>query len=123
MTARNPTGFPLNPVRVNDDKAGKHQFLTWMAVDPVSGFIYTVFYDRRNHDKIDTDVYLGYSTDGGRTFTNQKISEESFKPTSMAFFGDYNNISAYNGVVRPIWTRMDKGLLSIWTALIDHQRQ
>ena len=107
------------PVRVNDDKPGKQQFLTWMAVDPVTGYIYTVFYDRRDMDGINTEVYLAYSTDGGKTFTNQLISEEPFKPTNMLFFGDYNNISAYDGVVRPIWTRMDKGKTSIWTALIN----
>jgi len=107
------------PVRVNDDKPGKQQFLTWMAVDPVTGYIYTVFYDRRDQDGVYTDVFLAYSSDGGETFTNLKISESAFKPSSMGFFGDYNNISAYNGVVRPIWTRMHKGQLSIWTALLD----
>lgn len=106
-------------VRVNNDKPGAHQFFTWMAVDPVTGHIYTVFYDRRMKDGIWTEVYLGRSVDGGQTFTNHKISESPFKTSSLVFFGDYNNISAYNGVVRPIWTRYEKGELSVWTALID----
>jgi hypothetical protein len=33
------------------------------------------------------------------------------------FFGDYTNITAYNGIIRPIWARMDIGMLSIWTDL------
>lgn len=107
------------PKRVNDDKAGKQQFLTWMAVDPATGYIYIVFYDRRDQDGVYTDVFLAYSTDGGETFTNQKISETAFKPTGMMFFGDYTNISAHNGVVRPIWARMDKGVTSVWTAILD----
>ncbi|MGK0364200.1 MAG: hypothetical protein ACI85O_001257 [Saprospiraceae bacterium] len=108
------------PKRVNDDAAGKQQFFTWMSVDEATGYIYTVFYDRRNHDDSQTDVYLAYSKDGGETFTNQKISETPFLPTSEGvFFGDYNNISARNGKVRPIWTRCDGGKLSVWTSLID----
>ncbi len=108
------------PKRVNDDPAGKQQFFTWMSVDAATGYIYTVFYDRRNHDDSQTDVYLAYSTDGGDTFTNQKISETPFLPTSEGvFFGDYNNISARNGKVRPIWTRCDEGKLSVWTSLIE----
>ena len=108
-------------VRVNDDAAGSHQFFTWMDVDPVTGYIYVVYYDRRAYDDNRTDVYLAYSTDGGRTFTNEQISEEPFVPSEEVFFGDYNDISAYGGVVRPIWTRYDDGTLSVWTALIQHK--
>lgn len=107
------------PVRVNDDSPGKHQFFTWMSVDPVTGAIYIVFYDRRNHDDYKTDVYLAYSFDGGQTFTNAKVSEKPFTPSTNLFLGDYNNISAYDGVVRPIWTRLDGNNTSILTALIN----
>ena len=31
------------------------------------------------------------------------------------FFGDYTNIDACNGVIRPIWTRLNNGQLSVWT--------
>ncbi len=107
------------PKRVNDDDSQRHQFFTWMDVDPVTGHVYIVFYDRREHKGDKTDVYMAYSKDGGDTFTNVKISKSPFKPTSDVFFGDYNNISAYKGRVRPIWTRLKGGKLSIWTALID----
>jgi len=107
------------PKRVNDDLAGKHQFLSWMDVDPKTGYIYIVFYDRRAYSANATDVYLAYSTDGAETFTNIKISEKSFTPTIGGFFGDYNDISAYNGRVRPIWTRLDNNVQSVWTALVD----
>jgi len=51
-----------------------------------------------------------------------KISEKPFTPTNNGvFFGDYNNISAYNGRVRPIWTQLDDRTLSVWTALIDFE--
>jgi hypothetical protein len=109
------------PKRVNDDPAGKHQFFTWMDVDPITGYIYIVFYDRRDdlEDTNSTEVYLAYSTDGGESFTNTKISESPFTPNPAVFFGDYNDISAYNGVVRPIWTRQEGMVLSVWTALVN----
>lgn len=109
------------PLRVNDDAPGKHQFLTWMSVDPTTGYIYIVFYDRRNYDDLKTDVFLAYSTDGGKSFKNVKISEEAFTPSSNSFFGDYNNISAYGGRICPIWTRMDDRITSVWTAVISEE--
>ncbi|NNE56177.1 MAG: exo-alpha-sialidase [Flavobacteriales bacterium] len=108
-----------NPIRINDDTSGQDQFFTWMAIDQTNGHLYTVFYDRRNYDDLRTDVYLASSADGGKTWLNERISEFPFIPTESMFFGDYNNISAHDGVVRPIWTRMDSGMTSVWTALIQ----
>ncbi len=107
------------PIRVNNDGKGKQQFFTWLAVDSVTGYLYIVFYDRRAYEDNQTDVYLAVSKDGGATFINKKISASPFLPSRGVFFGDYNNISAYDGIVRPIWTRCTGGQLSIWTALID----
>ena len=53
------------PVRVNNDPPGKHQFFTWMAVDPVTGHVHVVFYDRRMSDRTATHVYVATSTNGG----------------------------------------------------------
>lgn len=110
-----------SPLRVNDDSPGKHQFLTWMTMDEATGFIYILYYDRRNYDDLNTDVYLAYSTDGGNSFTNKKISESPFAPDSNYFFGDYTNIAAHEGRIVPVWTRMDNGKTSIVTAVIDQE--
>ncbi len=111
------------PTKVNNDTTQTHQFLTWMTIDQTNGVLYFVFYDRRAYDDETTDVYMAMSQDGGETFTNFKISESPFLPTSNVFFGDYNNITAHNNIVRPIWTRLHYGGgesgLSIWTAIID----
>lgn len=108
------------PIRVNDDPPGKHQFFTWMTIDQSTGYLYFVFYDRRNHSNNATDVYMAVSYDGGGTFTNFKVSESPFTPSGGQFFGDYNNISAVNGMVRPIWTRRENnGSLAIYTAIVD----
>ena len=107
------------PLRVNDDPPGKQQFFTWMCIDQATGYLWFVWYDRRNYNDDNTDVYMGLSKDGGETIQNFKVSEEPFLPWSSVFFGDYNNISAHNNVVRPIWTRLQDGSLSIWTAIVD----
>jgi len=108
-----------NAVRVNNDNTQQPQFLTWMDIDQSTGYLYFIFYDRRNHTTNLTDVYLAVSKDGGATFENYQISESSFMPSQSVFFGDYNNISVQNGIVRPIWTRLHYGELSVWTALIN----
>lgn len=107
------------PVKVNDDTGNKHQFFTWMDIDQTNGHLYFVFYDRRNHTNNQTDVYLAISSDGGNTFINRKISDTPFTPATGIFFGDYNNIVAHNDIIRPIWTRFDAGIFSIWTNVSD----
>jgi len=107
------------PARVNDDPPGKQQFFTWMTIDQTTGYLYFVFYDRREYSNNNTDVFMAISKDGGETFQNFKVSESPFLPTSSVFFGDYNNVTAHDGVIRPIWTRLHNGQISVWTAIID----
>lgn len=107
------------PILVNDDNTDRAQFFSWMTIDQANGDVYVVFYDRRNYNNANTDVYLARSTDGGQTFSNFKISESPFLPYSSVFFGDYTNIVAHNGRVRPIWGRLENGDMSIMTAIID----
>ncbi|MEA3446012.1 MAG: T9SS type A sorting domain-containing protein, partial [Bacteroidota bacterium] len=98
-----------------------HQFLTWMALDQATGFLWFVFYDRRNYNDNLTDVFMAVSKDGGQSFENFQISESPFVPNPNVFFGDYNNVTAFDNIVRPIWTRLHNSELSVWTALIDVQ--
>ena len=105
-------------VRVNDDETTRHQFMPWLSVDPATGYLYCVFYDRRNTTGSATDVYIAYSKDAGQTWVNEQLNASSFTPKSGAFMGDYNNISAYNGMVRPIWTELHDNKLSVWTAML-----
>lgn len=108
--------------RVNDDLTNREQFFSWMNIDQSNGNLYVVFYDRRARTGNYTDVYVAKSTDGGETFTNFKVSETSFNPTSNIFFGDYINISAFNGKIYPIWMRLDGTALSVWTTIIEEPK-
>jgi len=106
------------PIRVNTDTTVSHQFLSALTIDQTTGYLYCVFYDRRNHLNEDTDVYLATSKDGGTTWINERISEKPFTPDKSVFFGDYNDISAHQGMIRPIWTHLENKKLSVRTALI-----
>ncbi|HOY12490.1 MAG TPA: sialidase family protein [Saprospiraceae bacterium] len=107
-------------IKVNND-SGKaaHQFFHSMDLDQSSGYVYLLFYDRRNYQDAHNDVYLAYTTNGGKDFVNTKVSETSFLSEKIVFFGDYTDISAVQGKVRPIWTHQEGKVLKIKTALID----
>jgi len=95
------------PVRVNDDEAGKHQFSPAIAVDQVTGYIYVLFYDRRNFDNDSTEVYVAYSNKGGESFTNVKISEKPFDPGPESSIGNYINIAAQQGKIVAVWIQAE----------------
>jgi hypothetical protein len=109
------------PKRVNDDPPGKQQFMSCMTIDQATGYLYVLFYDRRNYTSgNNTDVYMAVSKDGGNTFVNYQVNANVFSPISSVFFGDYLGISAHNNVIRPIWMQMTGGgALSVWTSLIN----
>ena len=91
------------PVRVNSDPIhnGNDQFFQWMAVDPQSGAVNLIFYDRRR-DNHATAVTLARSTDGGRTFQNYTWDSESFEAEGD-FLGDYLAITAFGNKVFGAW--------------------
>ena len=97
-----------------------------MTVDQSTGYLWFVFYDRRAHADSATDVYMACSKDGGETYVNFRVSQAPFISQPGFFLGDYLNISAAQGVVRPIWIRMDSvpgwWERSVWTSLVDTGR-
>ena len=106
------------PVRVNGDETTRQQFFPAASLDPATGIIYVVYYDRRATIGDATDVYLSRSADGGQTFHRTRVSDASFTPVSGVFFGDYIGIVAWNRRIYPIWMRMDAQALSVWTAQV-----
>ncbi len=107
------------PQRINTDESGHEQFMHWFTVDPVTGYLYSLFYDRREHEGDTTDVYLAVSSDGGNSFRDFRINDKSFVPTSVDFFGDYIDVAAYNNLVRPMWMQLNNHQLKMFTAIIN----
>jgi hypothetical protein len=101
------------PLRVNDDAHGleNDQFYQWLSIDPSNGSLNVSFYDTRlDPTHLSTNVFYTRSTDGGLSFApNVRVTDASTNETCCGAqlgdqYGDYEGISAVNGVVRPIWT-------------------
>jgi len=107
-----------SPTKMGTDLGKKHQYLPWMTIDQVTGYIYIIYYGRNDYDDNQTDVYLSYSSDSGANFKTVKISESPFTPVETTSFGDYTNIAAHDGIITPVWTRMEDGKTSVWTSVI-----
>jgi len=91
------------PARVNNDSIhnGSDQFFQWMAVDPVSGAVNVIFYDRRTDNRA-TTVTLARSTNDGKTFTNWTFDQQAFEAEGD-FLGDYLALTAYGNKVFGAW--------------------
>ena len=105
--------------KVSDDNTQTHQFFPNIAIDPLTGIVYIVYYDRSRTGSIDTEVTLSRSVDGGDTFTSYKISKDSFLPTGTVFFGDYIDIAAYNGYIYPAWMTLNDGKMAVMIAKVQ----
>jgi hypothetical protein len=94
------------PVKVNNDPVhnGADHFFQWLAVDPVSGAVNVVFYDRRqDSDNKNQMVVLARSTDAGKTFANYAWTATPFNPEGV-FMGDYLGLAAWGDRVYGAWT-------------------
>jgi hypothetical protein len=98
-------------LKVNTDPAhdGDDHFFQWLAIDPSTGDVYVLFYDRRN-DPLDRSqtVTLARSSDGGRTFANYAWTNKLFD-AGGSFLGDYTGLAALDGRVYGVWTEKPSG--------------
>lgn len=83
-----------------------------ITVDPITGYIYIVYYSQNNPATYH-DINLLYSFDGGSTFYSVPVSVSPATVTN--WYHHYIGHSAYNGVIRPAWTTND----SLYTAIIS----
>ncbi len=114
-----------DPRSIHPQNDSSAQFMPWITADPQTGRLHAIYYDRkRRRGEEDlhpwaTHTTHAWSADGGLHWFEERLTAEPFLPSPKAFMGDYNAIEAVNGVVRPVWTELREGRLSIWTALID----
>lgn len=105
------------PARVNDDDAGHHQYFPWITVDAVTGHVYIVYFDRRNGDSNETDVWIAWSDNGGTSFKNTRISETSFIPSYDA--PSSLCVAASGGRIVVIWTAPGEGRQQLNSAVFQ----
>lgn len=114
-------GLTWTTVRVNNDSGQKHQSHPWVCVDQVTGIVYLVFYDRRNYNDNNTDVFLAWSSDGGNSFSQIKINTNSAIDVNAGnLWTDYIGITAHNNKIHPIWSGNSVSQqVTEWTTTID----
>ncbi|MDQ4096542.1 MAG: glycoside hydrolase, partial [Actinomycetota bacterium] len=106
------------PIRVNDNpvRDGTNQYLPMVAASIWR--VDVLFYDRRRDTRnIMTDATLATSTDGGRTFTNRRVSSESFDSrvgpivslTHGTDFGTKLGLESWDNKVVAAWTDTREG--------------
>jgi hypothetical protein len=102
------------PIRVNDDPAGRSQFLPKIAVNPLSGNIAVCWLDARNSaTNTAAQLFCSFATPAGATpafFANGQISDGASTSSGLANpgqvvedFGDYEGLSYFQGLAHPIW--------------------
>ena len=104
-------GTTWTPARQIDGSSGNDQFNQWLAVDPTTGNVVLSWYDTRNDSsRKSTEVFFTESKDHGGTFTSeQQVANAPTDETCCGAdlgnqYGDYEGISAFNGIARPVWT-------------------
>jgi hypothetical protein len=113
------------PMRINSDStSGKHHYLPWITVDQANGYISLVFYDNRNCSATEAEAWMAYSTDGGATFEDLKVSDVTFTPSPIPmmaskYMGDYLAIDAFGGKTFPCWTDTRSGHCLTYVSPID----
>ncbi len=110
--------------KVNQDTSRNDQFHPWAAVQPVTatprlvaqlGALCVSYFDRRNYaNNQQNDVYASCSTDGGVTWTDQKLNDTPQNlaqlggfphPSGSRFVGDYTgNAAIPDGTFIAVWT-------------------
>ncbi len=115
-------------VKVNQDALnnGKVQYFPVVNVDATGG-VNVVYYDNRNSTGASDstmNVYLSRSTDGGNTFTDRKITNHTFKPSSITGTGSGNQgdnigLTSGSGKLYPVWMDNSTGNYQIWGSAID----
>jgi hypothetical protein len=114
-------------VRVNDDATFMDQWMCDVSVDN-QGRVWVMWWDSRNDDpnNLITETWGAVSTDGGLTFTNFKISNQSFNPATVKIYqsanhyylGDYQGISGLN-MTFPLYTGQNNTLQDFVAYLPD----
>lgn len=115
-------------IRLNDDAKGngKGQNFATVAVDSSTGWVHTVWYDRRDDPGNRAHhTYYAVSKDGGASWSkNQRVSTHLSAPDACRhqdgsmFIGDYLGLAASGGKARPLFVDTRNGRCDLYTALL-----
>ncbi len=117
------------PIFVSSDTTND-QFWQWMSIDPKNGDLAIMYLDSRNDPaNIMVECYAAYSSDGGKSWIDRRVSDISsdlrLNPfAANAFAGDYSGCAFFDGKIYPSWVDMRNAVKNIFdsdvlTALIN----
>lgn len=99
------------PKRVHRDPtaSGKSQYLPNVAIDPTTGHLAIVYYNRQSSmNNVFDDVYLSLTKNGGESFEEFRLNEKIINhPGKEYFSGDYIDVDFYDGKISAIWSGYD----------------
>ncbi|HMQ67643.1 MAG TPA: sialidase family protein [Ignavibacteria bacterium] len=111
------------PVKVNSDNTNCDQFMPAISEDR-SGNIFIVYQDSRDDDSnILISTYLSYSTDGGKTFYDKKISLKSFDPGNISvrnYISDHNSCVFAGNQLVAVWTDGRNNNFDLYAGIISY---
>jgi len=105
---------------------GTQAFTPAIRVD-AAGNLGVTYYDFRNDTvaspTLDTDVWFLRSTDGGQTFTEERLSPSSFDmraaPVARGFFvGDYSGLAVAGETFKPLFAQAGAGTTDVFATTV-----
>lgn len=110
------------PLKVNDSAAGTQNFYPSLAVSPINGAVFIIYYTNRVNPTL-MDVFLAGSYDGGVTFQpNIRVTDQSFDPNNgqvRTYIGDYITTTIKDTGVITVWTDTRTGNAQIFSQLTN----
>lgn len=106
------------PVSITGAPPGSQNFFPAIDVDPLTGVVNIIYYSNQINGFL-LDVYVARSINGGQTFTNTRITNNSFNPNGSSpvpvpLIGDYISISSVPpGGYIGVWADTSTGTLQI----------
>lgn len=111
------------PVRISTHNETQ-AFTPAIRVDD-EGNIGVTYYDFRNNDpatpELETDVWFTRSTDGGTTWSEERVTPDSFDmrqaPVARGYFvGDYEGLSAVGTTFYPFWSQSNSSGTDVYAS-------
>ncbi|MGG4268456.1 sialidase family protein [Peribacillus simplex] len=103
------------PKPIVTSPVGSQNFFPAITISPADGAVFISYYTNRVNPP-NIDVFLATSRDGGKTFTNKRITTTSFSVAGLDVIGDYigNAIVPQTGRLVSVWTDTRTGVANIW---------
>lgn len=103
----------------NKNGSPTHNFLPFPCSDPVTGTIYVAYYSRPVKAQYFCEFMVSAWDPQTQTWKHSVQNPLFLTAGNDVFFGDYNAVDAYHGMVRAVWTHQSQGKVFLATAALN----